>query len=285
MQAYTYSRNAASVRRLLPTRARDAHKYDAGRVLSICGSLRFPGAAVLAARGAVAAGAGLVEAAFPQAAYSAIAPQLTEPVLLPLPCNQQGHLAKAALPELLAACQKADAVLLGCGLGQSLDTAYLVPQLVRECPVPLILDADALTLIARDTSVLRTRTAPTILTPHAGEMARLTGAPVGKSAAERLAVAHDFAAAFGVTLVLKGAGTLVAQGTRRAVYRNTTGNPGMATAGCGDLLAGMILAYLGQGLLPRHAAECAVYVHGYWGDRAERRVGMRGVTAARCFAQ
>ncbi|MDR3345148.1 MAG: NAD(P)H-hydrate dehydratase [Oscillospiraceae bacterium] len=277
MYVFTYSRTAQNFCKHFPPRRRDAHKYNFGRVLSICGSERFPGAAVLAARAAVFSGAGVVRAAFPRAAYAAIAPQLTEPILFPLPGNTQGQLAKGALEELLSACEKSDAVLLGCGLGQSLDTAAIVPELTEKCPAPLILDADALNLLVGKLNLLRARSAPTILTPHAGEFARLQAGvstlsdPRSMSAERdsvRLHAAHRFAAEYGVTLVLKGAGTLVAHCGSPAVYRNKTGNPAMATAGSGDMLAGIMLGFWGQGLPARTAAECAVFVHGLCGDLA-----------------
>ncbi|MDR1410540.1 MAG: NAD(P)H-hydrate dehydratase [Oscillospiraceae bacterium] len=266
MSAFFYSHSTQSLRKHFPPRHHDAHKYDFGRVLSICGSERFPGAAVFAARAAMLSGAGLVRAAFPRAAYAAIAPRLAESVLLPLPGNTQGQLAKGALDELLPACEKADAVLLGCGLGQSPDTEALVTELIEKCSAPLILDADALNLISGKLNLLSGRKAHTILTPHAGEFARLTGSPVGNTDIERLHAVHEFASKYNVTLVLKGAGTLVAHSHSRAVYKNKTGNPAMATAGSGDMLAGILLSFCGQGLPARTAAECAVLVHGLCGD-------------------
>ncbi|MDR1805399.1 MAG: NAD(P)H-hydrate dehydratase [Clostridium sp.] len=268
MAVFTFSRGRGSFSRLFAPRPPECNKYDFGRVLSVCGSVRFPGAAVFAASGAVLAGAGLVQAAFPEAAYAAIAPRLAEPVLLPLPGCSRGMLNKSALPPLLEACKGADAVLLGCGLGQSLGTAALVEELVSQCPAPMILDADALNLLSGKTGLLKERGAPTILTPHMGELARLTGHRTENSPQERIEAAHSFAREHGVTLVLKGAGTLVAQGGAQAVYLNKSGNPAMATAGSGDLLAGIMLAFLGRGLSPTDAAQCAVYVHGLCGDAA-----------------
>lgn len=183
--------------------------------------------------------------------------------------------------------QEADAVLLGCGWGRSMDLDWLCEELVRTCPRPMVLDADALNILAdvdgkginptrRRIDILKQAKAPLILTPHPGEMARLTGSTVADVQKNRVECARRFAVEYGVTLVLKGAGTVVADPKGR-VKVNLTGNPGMATGGSGDMLAGMILSLLAQGLSAGQAAEAGVYLHGLCGDRTAAKLSQRGM--------
>ncbi|MDR3314163.1 MAG: NAD(P)H-hydrate dehydratase [Oscillospiraceae bacterium] len=272
---------------LLPQRDPAGHKGSFGHVLSVCGSQRYPGAAVLAALGAAHCGAGLVTAAFPLAAYPAIAPQLTVAPLLPLPGNRQGTLRIAALPALLGAMSGKTALLLGCGLGLNGDTRAITETLLREAPCPLVLDADGINAAAAHIDCLRKAhnpAAPRVLTPHPGEMARLTGVRAEAIQQNREDTALAFAREFGVVLVLKGAGTVVAAPEGDRLYINPTGNDGMAKGGSGDLLAGMLAALLAQGMPAFEAACCAVYLHGLAGDRAAARYSRRGVTPPDCLA-
>ena len=273
---------------LLPKRDPSGHKGSFGHVLSVCGSLRFPGAAVLAALGAAHCGAGLVTAAFPLAAYPAIAPQLTLAPLLPLPGNRQGTLRLAALPPIMAALAGKDALLLGCGLGLNGDTVEITRTLLREAACPTVLDADGINAAAahiNDLRKARDAAAPLVLTPHPGEMARLTGLTAEEINRDREAVAMEFARARGLILVLKGAGTVVADGPGGRLYINATGNDGMAKGGSGDLLAGMTASLLAQGMPAFEAACCAVYLHGLAGDRAAARLSRRGMTPLDCLAE
>lgn len=255
-----------------------SNKGDYGHLLSICGSRRMPGAAVLAAKGAVAMGAGLVTAAFPEGAYAAIASKLTEPLLLPLYANREGTFAQAALPELRAAMEKASAILIGCGLGMNDDTAYLVSELLSSASCPVVLDADGINIAAAHIDMLKNRIAPLILTPHPGEMARLCGCTAAEIQADRTGAARRFAQEYGVTLVLKGANTVIADGRSASLFVNRTGNPGMAKGGSGDLLAGMLASLAAQGMEPLKAAAAAVYLHGLAGDEVAKRCSMCGMT-------
>lgn len=255
-----------------------SNKGDYGHLLSVCGSRNMPGAAVLAARGAVSMGVGLVTAAFPEGAYAAVAAKLTEPLLLPLYANRQGSFAQAALPELRAAAEKASAVLIGCGLGVNDDTAYLVSELLSAVTCPVVLDADGINIAAAHIDILRAAKAPLILTPHPGEMARLCGCTAAEIQADRAGAARRFAREHGVTLVLKGANTVIADGRSASLLVNRTGNPGMAKGGSGDLLAGMLASLAAQGMEPLKAAAAAVYLHGLAGDEAAKRYSMCGMT-------
>ena len=267
-----------------------AHKGDFGRVLSICGSRNMQGAAVLAANAALRMGAGLVTAAFPESAYAAVAPKLCEPLLLPLPENGAGMLSVKALDALLAAAEQADAVLLGCGLGLCADTREIVREILRHCRKTLILDADGINAVAADINILKESPAQLILTPHPGEMARLCGAVPDADYTTRINLARNFAQEYGVTLVLKGANTVVASAGESRVYLNATGNAGLATGGSGDMLAGMMVSLAAQNvhssapLSAQAVAAAAVYLHGAAGDSAAQRLSKRSLLPTDCLA-
>ncbi len=277
--AFTFSRKEIAA--AFPARPAVSNKGDFGRVLLICGSRNYAGAAVLAARGALRSGAGLVVSAFPEAAYPAIASKLTEAVLLPLPCDTEGRFAVSAIPALLEEMKKAQAVVLGCGLGQSAGTLELVQTVLEKAECPVILDADGLNLVSSDISIVEKAKAKLYLTPHPGEMSRLTGLPVDQIQSQRVEIASSFARRFGVTLVLKGANTVVAGVKDAPVYLNTTGNAGMAKGGSGDFLAGLLGGFVAQGV--RFPAETAVCIHGLCGERAMDRLGQRGMLPGDCI--
>lgn len=260
----------AGVLAKLPDRPVDAHKGDFGKILLLCGSRGYTGAAALAAMGALRSGAGLVYLGVPESIYAIEAVKLTEPVVFPLP-DEDGKLASSAVEALLEQLDKMDAVLLGPGLGQSRGTLEVVISLLQNFPGPVVLDADGINLMAAHKDILRGRTAPTILTPHAGEFLRFSGT----LADDRIRSAVAMAEELGCIVVLKGSGTVITDGSR--VYVNRTGNPGMAVGGSGDVLAGILVSLLGQGLAPLEAAACAVWLHGAAGDRCAERIGQYGM--------
>jgi NAD(P)H-hydrate epimerase len=256
---------------VLPPRAADSHKGDFGRVLVVAGSRGMSGAAALAGQGALRGGAGLVHVAVPAEILPIIATANPCYLTALLPQDENGRLAAMAgkpLRELVAAN---DVTAMGPGLGQSPAITGLVLAVLKESPGPLVIDADALNALQGQTKNLRGRAVPPVLTPHPGEFARLTGGPPPSTSAEREEQSVRFAAEHGVVLVLKGHVTLVTDGKR--LYANTTGNPGMATGGSGDVLTGLIAALLGQGLKPFAAAQLGVYLHGLAGDLARDEVG------------
>ena len=259
------------VRKNLPERPATAHKGTFGHALNICGSKRMQGAAVLAAKGACRTGAGLVTAAFPDAAYSAVSAKLTEPLLLPLPCDEQGFLTADAFGEISEKMQKATAVLAGCGLGVTDGTKQIVQLLLLNSQVPVVLDADGLNIVSENTSLLEKSNSNIVITPHPGEMSRLCGKSIEEITENPIRTALLFAKEHNVTVVLKSANTVVcAPGC--PVYVNSTGNSGLSRGGSGDLLAGMIVSLLAQGLNTFSAACCAVFLHGLLADRyAEKR--------------
>lgn len=261
-------------------RAAESHKGTYGYALSVCGSFTMPGAASLAARAAAECGAGLTAAAFPDRAYPALGPKLTEQIFVPCPSDENGFFAAETAETLASHIEKASAILFGCGAGTADGCAVLLKKLLQEAACPVILDADGINLVARHIDVLKEHKAPVLLTPHPGEMARLTGEAVPTSVGERLAFARDFAAKQDVVLLLKGHHTVVAAPDGRAVV-NTTGNAGMATGGSGDLLSGIILSFAAQGMPLFDSAVCGAYIHGMAGDLAANKYSMMGTTPLR----
>ena len=261
----------------LPPRPKDGHKGTFGRVLVVAGAPGMSGAAVLAGLGALRGGAGLVQVATPASVQPIVA--MSNPCYLTagLPSAADGTLTAEALLVIRDLASKADALALGPGLGQSPAITHLVGELLRQVDKPIVLDADGLNALAKllAQGPIPPRTAPLICTPHPGEFARLTaGRVLGH---DRASQAMDFAQALHLVLVLKGHHTLVTDGTR--LYRNTTGNPGMATGGTGDVLTGVIAALLGQGMEPLAAAQLGVYLHGLAGDLAAAELGEISLTA------
>lgn len=255
---------------MLPDRDENAHKGNFGKLLLLCGSRGFTGAAYLAAMGALRTGAGLVFLGVPESIYAIEAVKLNEAIVFPLP-DQDGMLSERAIPELEKKLPTMDAVLIGCGLGQSPGAHAVVLWLLNQAQCPVVLDADGINLISGHKDLLRGRTAPTVLTPHDGEFARL-GYPVD---GDRMEAARKAAKELGCILVRKGHRTCITDGQRE--YINCTGNPGMAVGGSGDLLAGMIVSLLGQGLPPLEAAACACLLHGKAGDECAARIGQYGM--------
>lgn len=258
--------NHAEVLALLPDRDNNAHKGNFGKILLLCGSEGFTGAAALAAMGALRCGAGMVYLGVPRSIYAIEAVKLTEPIVFPLP-DQDGKLSRDALPKILSLLPGMDAVLIGPGLGQSEGTRAVIRTVLEEAKCPVVLDADGINGICRHRDILRERHYPTILTPHAGEFSRLGGNPFD----DRLASAESFAREYGCILLLKGHHTVITDGVES--YVNQTGNPGMAVGGSGDVLAGMIAGLLGQGLSPLTAAACGAWLHGAAGDLCAKELG------------
>ncbi|MBI4341252.1 MAG: NAD(P)H-hydrate dehydratase [Candidatus Omnitrophica bacterium] len=266
-------------RGLFPVRKADAHKGDAGRVFLLAGSVGLSGAAALATLGALRTGAGLVTLGIPKSLHDPMVKKLTEAMLKVLPETEQGALSRAAFPEILRAVVGADAVAIGPGLSQQSETQALVHELLPQIVKPLVVDADGLNAIAAKREVLAQRREPMILTPHPGEMARLSGLSNEEIQRSRQQIAKEFAVKHKVVLVLKGHETVVA-GPGGELYVNDTGNPGMATGGCGDVLTGMIAALLGQKLPLFDAARLGVYVHGLAGDLVAKERGEIGLLAS-----
>ena len=255
---------------LLPDRNPWGHKGNFGKLLLLCGSRGYTGAAFFAAMGALRAGAGLVFLGVPESIYGIEAVKLNEPVIFPLP-DESGRLSADAVPEILSRLPRMDAVLVGPGLGQSDGTLAVVRAVLENAQCPVIVDADGINVLSAHRDLLRGRKSPTILTPHDGEFARLGGV-IGE---DRMSAAAALAEELGCTVLLKGHETCIADGTDG--YLNPTGNPGMAVGGSGDVLAGVITTLLGAGLPPLEAAACGAWLHGAAGDRCAAELGQYGM--------
>ena len=259
-----------SVTAILPDRDPWGHKGDYGKILLLCGSRGYTGAAALSAMGALRTGAGLVFLGVPESIYAIEAMKLNEPVVFPLP-DEEGKLSEIAIAEIVDRLSRMDAVLIGCGLGQSQGTMAVLRAVLETAECPVVVDADGINLLAQNISLLRERTAPTILTPHDGEFARLGGILTE----DRMTSAREFAKQMGCVLLLKGHRTCISDG--EVCYENSTGNPGMAVGGSGDVLAGMIVSLLGQGIAPLEAAACGAWLHGAAGDLCASQLGQYGM--------
>ncbi len=263
---------------LLPRRPADAHKNSCGRVLVVGGSPGLTGAAALCARAALRCGAGLVTLGVPEGVHDILEVKLTEVMTRPLPQTCERVISLKAVEEVTELSRGFDVLALGPGLSTVGEAPEAVRELVRAVRVPLVLDADGLNAMAGHTEIFEKRGTPLVLTPHAGEMARLRGVDTTSVQSDRLGVARDAAAAWGAVVVLKGAGTVVAEpaGNLRII---SSGNPGMATAGMGDVLTGCIASFMAQGLSAFEAAVAGVFYHGHAADLAASMDGMIGMIA------
>lgn len=262
----------------LGSRPADANKGMFGRALVVAGSRGMSGAAILSGSSALRGGAGLVWLAVPQELQPIVAGANPCYLTSALPQDADGRLATAAVPELLALARGKDVVAVGPGLGHAPGVTATVEAILTEVSVPVVLDADGLNALLGQTNLLKGRAGPTVLTPHPGEFARLLGTDIATVQADRQGRALSFAAEHGIVLLLKGQGTLVTDGRR--LYRNATGNPGMATGGTGDVLTGLIAALIGQGLGPFEAAQFGACWHGLAGDLGRDDLGEVCLTAA-----
>ena len=259
-----------SVLNILPDRDVNANKGDFGRILLLCGSRGFTGAAALAAMGALRTGAGLVYLGVPESIYAIEAIKLDEPVVFPL-ADEGGMLSDRSIGDIKGRLGTMDAVLVGPGIGRSPGTRAVVTAVLESYQGPVVLDADGINVLSGHRDVLRGRKYPTILTPHDKEFRRIGG----DLSVDRIQAAESFACEMGVVLLLKGHETIITNGQQ--TYVNGTGNPGMAVGGCGDVLSGMIVSLLGQGIEPLEAAAAAAWLHGKAGDVCAQELGQYGM--------
>jgi hydroxyethylthiazole kinase-like uncharacterized protein yjeF len=262
----------------LPERPPEAHKWTCGSVAAICGSTGFTGAATLTSLAALRAGAGVVTLAVPRSLNPVLEVKLTEVMTLPVDETPEGTFALAAGGALREFVKKADAVAIGPGLSQNEETVRLVRDLVPEAGRPCVLDADGINAFAGDAARLKGLEFPLVITPHAGEASRLFSVDKSDIVSRPIDFARGVAKGLGLVMVLKGAPTVVA-GPDGDVFVNPTGNPGLATAGSGDVLTGMITGLLAQGVGPLEAACSGVYVHGLSGDMLLEERGYYGFLA------
>ncbi len=278
VSASLFTVNTEEVKTFFNKRESVSHKGTYGTVLVIGGSYEMPNAPYFASQGAVNSGAGLVKVAFPSVMYSAIAPKTYEQTLVPLESNKSGRISQNATKRIEKELKKCSCVLVGCGMGRDEDTKAVIEFVIRTSEVPIILDADGINCIKNNIDIIDTAKAPVILTPHPKEMSRLAGITVEEIQENRGAVVQSFTKAHNSVLVLKGASTLVGCTEYDDMYVNSSGNPGMATGGSGDVLGGIIASFVSQGVDAFRSAIAGVYIHGKTGDIVTKKYSMMGNT-------
>lgn len=256
-----------SAKSFLPERDINGHKGSFGKVLLICGSRNMVGCCVLAAKGALRSGAGIVTVAFPDVLYNALTTQLTETLFLPLKSDEKGFISHLAIEDILDAAEKADVIMIGCGIGIGYAQSLIITSLIELRNKPIIIDADGLNNLSACVNILKKAKADILITPHPGEMARLTDSSVEEIEKERVETIRNFSCEYGVNVLLKGHETLICNEDCSSIYVNKTGNTGLSKGGAGDLLAGIIagLAANMKGDVFK-SAVLGAYVHGMCAD-------------------
>ena len=256
----------------IPERAPDAHKGTFGHLAVLAGSVGMTGAAAMAAEAALRAGVGLVTVGVPESLNDILEVKLTEAMTLPIPQGAGRHFGLDSVEPALELVARCDAVAIGPGIGRDPETIRFVHDILPRITKPLVIDADGLNALAEDVSTFAKLQAPAVITPHPGELARLLGTDAAAIQSKRLEIAVESAARWGVVVVLKGARTIAAEPGGEA-FVNPTGNPGMASGGVGDVLTGVIGAFLAQGMSVLDAGVCGAYLHGLAGDLAASEIG------------
>ncbi len=264
--------------RMLPKRRPDTHKGTYGHLVVIAGSRGKGGAAALSSISALRAGAGLVTLALPECLNISFEVGIPEVMTLPLPDTKEGTIDKSAYKILLKFLEGKSAVLIGPGITTNPSTSSLVKKIIKEIGCPLLIDADGLNIIADEVNILKDRTSPLVVTPHPGEMARMLNTTSKEIQANRIESSKRLAVEYGLYVILKGARTIIAT-PERDVYINPTGNPGMATAGTGDVLSGAIAGFMCQGISAKDSSILGVYLHGMAGDIAAENLSQTALIA------
>jgi NAD(P)H-hydrate epimerase len=268
--------------RILKRKAK-SHKGDFGHVFIIAGSRGLTGAACLAAQACLVSGAGLVTVGIPESLNQIIECKLTEAMSLPLCQTRQASLSLSCFEEIKKFAQKTDIMLIGPGLSQNKQTQLLIRKVISKIDLPTVIDADAINALAANPEVLKKRSAATVITPHPGEMARLLGLDIGGVQKNRRTLAKKLATMYNIVTILKGYQTVVA-GSQNKMFVNNTGNPGMAKGGSGDVLTGIIAAFMAQGLTAFDASMLAVHVHGLAADHAVKKIAKVSLLATDIIA-
>lgn len=274
----TTETTAEIARSLLPDRPEAGHKGTFGHVFILAGSRGFTGAAKLASWAAGRSGVGLVTVGIPEPLADPVAASLLEAMSLSLPATKAGSFGFRGVELAIEFASTKQAVVLGPGISQEPGTQRFVQTFVPQCATPLLIDADGLNCLSRRPTVIDQASAPLVLTPHPGEMARLCSRTTGDIQADRTGAALEFASRYGCVVILKGKNTVIASGDGRC-YINPTGNPGLATGGTGDVLAGLAGGLMAQGLAGFDAAALAAYVHGRAADLVAEKRTSRGMLA------
>lgn len=263
----------------IPKRRPNTHKGDYGKANVIAGSQGLTGAAILTCRAALRTGLGLLKLYIPESLNLLITTSVPEVVTIPLQEMRKGTIGLNHINRIIEDTEHATVLAIGPGCGNTTELAEMVRRILLEVDKPVVIDADGLNALARNISWLGNKKAQVVLTPHPGEMARLTGLTPAEINRHPIEVARDFATKWQVVVVLKGSRTIIAT-PEGLVYVNVNGNPGMATAGTGDILTGMITGFIAQGLTPIDAVLVGVYLHGLSGDLMAEMKGERGLLAS-----
>ena len=266
------------VEKILPPRQNDTHKGTYGKAYLIAGSIGMTGAAILTSEAVLRSGAGLLKVAIPQSLNGIMETRLTEAITIPLPELKKGVVGLSDIEKIITTMKEMDVIALGPGSGQNRELEEVVRNIIERTVTPMVIDADGLNALAHRPELLMQFRSSVVITPHVGEMARLTNLEKSYIHDNRIEVAKEYASKWKVIIVLKGAVTVVA-GPEGQTFINITGNPGMATPGSGDVLTGIITGFIAQGIEPLKAAIAAVYIHGAAGDRAAAKMGQYGMIA------
>lgn len=261
----------------LKNRPEESHKGTYGKLLLICGSVGMAGAGVLAARSALRTGAGLVMLCIPKSTYPVAGAQLSCPLVVPCPETEKGTFSPDAYKQIKPHLERADAIVIGPGIGQNDQTEVFLKNLLQQHSIPTVLDADAINILSEDPDLLSSLK-NTVITPHPGEFSRITDDSIAEIQQNRKNKAFQWASKNEPVLVLKGHNTVVSHSKQEWV--NSTGNSGMATGGTGDVLSGIIGTFVGQKYDLYEAAKLGVYLHGYSGDLAAEQLGKDSVIAS-----
>lgn len=264
--------------KVLPIRKKESHKGIYGRVGIMAGSTGMTGACTLSSKAALRSGSGLVYSIVPESLSTILSIKLTEVILKPLSDKGKGYFIYDSINEVKDKLENLDVIAIGPGIGKNKDTIKVVEEILKTSENPIVLDADGLNCIAADPSILLKRKGPTVITPHPGELSRLLKVSTKEIQENRIKYSRKISKDYNIVTVLKGANTIVTN-KEDDIYINNTGNPGMATAGSGDVLTGIIASFIGQGIEVVDAAKLGVYLHGMAGDLAKGEYGEYGLIA------
>lgn len=285
IESSLFTATSEEIKAFFKKREENSHKGTYGTVLIIGGSYEMPNAVYLASQAAVNSGAGLVKTAFPSFAYNAIASKTVEQVLIPLESNKNGRISQYSLTRIGKELKKCSCAVIGCGMGVDSDTKAITEYVIKNAEVPVIIDADGINCLKDNIDILDGAKTDIVLTPHPKEFSRITGVSVAEIEENRENAVRNFIKSHKCILVLKGASTLVGSAGYSEVYVNSTGNPGMATGGCGDVLAGIIASFIAQGTESFKSAVSAVNIHGAAGDCVSEKYSVRGNTPSLILAE
>jgi len=266
------------VKKLLPVRLKNSHKGSYGRAAIIAGSLGYTGAAILTCRSALRSGVGLIELFVPESIDSIISSNLAEAITFPLKETRKGVIGISSIASIINGIEKSDVVAIGPGCGNSNELFEIVKRIIFESEKPVIIDADGLNALSKDIEIIKNKKAKIILTPHIAEMSKLIDVSIEEINKNIIEIVRNFSKEYNVVLVLKSARTVVGF-PNGEIYINMNGNSGMATAGSGDVLTGIITSLVAQGVEPENAAILGVYIHGYTGDLMADKFGEYGLVA------